>query len=175
MSDASQHSYPRVTIMLDYARAMAGLMFTWLPLVLVDVATIIFYIFGPMAALFALYLGRTMTRHRYTLILEETGLREKLYGTTEISWSEVTELKIRYFSTRRDQSDGWVQVTVRKPGGKIAFDSDLTGYNDVLAAIWEEIGERDVTMNETTLANLAALGYHRKRKPEEETVAEYSA
>lgn len=170
----SAHHYPRRALLVDYGRAALGLGFTALPVVALETAPFVFWLFSSMAGLFGLYFGRTALRHRYRVERTEDGLAESLLTHRTIRWDEVSELKIRYFATRRDQSDGWVQVTVKSPTAKISFDSDISSYDNLLAAIWEALGHRDIKMNDTTVANLSGLGYHRPRRGAEARTAEYA-
>jgi len=171
----STHHYPRRALIVDYGRAALGLGFTAGPLLALETAAVVSWIFGPMAALFGLYGLRTGLRHRYRLHLRPDGLTETMLAVKRIDWEAVDELTVRYFATRRDQSDGWMQITVKAAGEKISFDSDLHDYDDVMRTIWHALGHRPIRMNETTLANLAGLGYFRPRPAAEETVAEYRA
>ena len=113
-------------------------------------------------------------RHRSQLELKEDRIGESLLRDKVIAWDAVTELKVRYFATRRDQSDGWMQVTVKSEAESVSFDSDIFDYDNVLATIWQAVGHRDIAMNDTTVSNLSSLGFRRPRSTDDQRIAEYS-
>ena len=50
-----------------------------------------------------------------------------------IEWDRLDRLKLSYFSTKRDRSDGWMQLTVGSAGGRtVKIDSSLDGFHDVV-------------------------------------------
>ena len=84
------------------------------------------------------------------------------FGAT-ISWERLSALKLHYFSlkrgrSRRGESDGWMQVTIVGDGRKVKFDSALEGFELVLKKAAFEAKARGVSLDETTIHNLRAIG-----------------
>ena len=76
-----------------------------------------------------------------------------------IAWDDMNDVRLRYYSTRRDRRGGWMQLKVTsQAGGKIGFDSSLEGFQDVLEYIVEAAAARRIELNEDTLANLQQMG-----------------
>ena len=95
-------AYSRSTILTEYGRAVAGMCFTGVPLLLFGPSSVIVFILGCFFFLFLLYAIRTYRRSRLTVFLGEKAVqvvgpeRKKLY------WEDLEELKLSYFSSRRD-------------------------------------------------------------------------
>ena len=44
------------------------------------------------------------------------------FGGTLVEWNRLDRLKLSYFSTKRDRSDGWMQLTLGSAGGRTRED-----------------------------------------------------
>ena len=68
-------------------------------------------------------------------------------------------MKLSYFSTKRDRTDGWMQLTVGSAGGRtVKIDSSLDGFHDVVERAARAAETTGLTLSEATRANLRAMG-----------------
>jgi hypothetical protein len=109
--------------------------------------------------LFALFLVRTALRHHTRYVLGPDTLCADGPAGAVVEWNRLDRLKLSYFSTKRDRSDGWMQLTLGSAGGRtLKIDSSLDGFHDVVERAADAAGRTGLTMSEATRANLRAMG-----------------
>jgi hypothetical protein len=151
--------YPRETLWADYMRAGIGALLCGLPLVLIEVNRWIGVVLGAGFALFALFCVRTAMRHatRYVLADDTLAADGPMGGLVE--WARLDLLKLAYYSTKRDRSGGWMQLSVRSTGARLVkVDSSLDGFYDVVERAARAAEARDLELTSATRANLGSMG-----------------
>jgi len=151
--------YPQQTLVADYLRAATGVVLCGAPLLLLDVnrwlAALLLAGFG----LFALFLLRTALRHQTRFVLSPDSLRAEGPAGTVVEWNRLDRMKLSYFSTKRDRSDGWMQLGVGSTGGRLVkVDSSLEGFHDIVARAAEAAEATGVALGDATRANLRSMG-----------------
>lgn len=154
----TMHRYDRRALMGDYARGGIGLAVTGLPLVVTPVATGVAVVLGGFAALFGVYVLRTWMRSVSAIEVDGDGIHSRGPRGASISWDILEAFDVRYFSTRRDKEAGWMQMTVRGDGRKIAIESTLEGFDDVVRHALLVARRNELALSEATKDNLRALG-----------------
>ena len=163
--------YPRVTLRNDYVRAAVGVA-VCVPLAAVSRGSSFgFWLFVGLTLLFAVFGARTWLRGRAEYRLTEAGLLRtnaalKGQAATGIAWSELTGLTLRFFPLRRDRSEGWMQLTVRRAGARLSLDSTLEDFDAIAEAALAAGLRNDLPMTQTTLANFRALGLAPEKFPD---------
>ena len=151
--------YPRQTLWADYIRAVAGVLLCGLPLLGLEVNRWLALIFGAGFVLFALFLVRTALRHHTRYLLGDDTLCADGPAGAVVEWKRIDRLKLSYFSTKRDRSDGWMQLTVGSAGGRtVKIDSSLDGFHDVVERAAHAAQAAGLTLSEATRTNLRAMG-----------------
>ena len=159
----TSYRYPRRVIVGDYLRAALGLGCTVVPLIAADGQPIATVIFGALAVLFAVFAARTAIRQATRIAMTDHGL-ERLaistfgLGRVTVPWERIADVKVRYFSTRRDRERGWMQLAVLSGAGRITVDSTVEGFADIARRAALAARANGVTLSGATLDNLAALG-----------------
>ena len=116
--------YPPRTLWADYMRAAAGLVLCGLPLLALDVNRWLAVVLGAGLVLFALFLVRTALRQRTRFVLGPDTLCADGPGGKVVEWNRLDRLKLSYFSTKRDRTGGWMQLSVGSAGaGTVKVDS----------------------------------------------------
>lgn len=151
--------YPQQTLVADYLRAASGVVLCGAPLLLLDVnrwlAAFLLAGFG----LFALFLIRTALRHQTRFVFGPDSLRAEGPAGTVVEWARLDRMKLSYFSTKRDRSDGWMQLGVGSTGGRmVKVDSSLEGFHDIVARAAEAAEATGVALSDATRANLRSMG-----------------
>lgn len=152
------HRYERSALMADYARGGVGLAVTGLPLVATPLATTITVIFGSLATLFGVYLCRTWLRSAQAVQVDGDGIRRVGPLSISITWDELDSLSLRYFSTRRDRTGGWMEMKVSGGGSKLAVESSIDDFETVVRHCMLVAKANDIDLSETTRDNLRAMG-----------------
>ena len=151
--------YPRQTLWADYMRAAAGALLCGAPLLLLDVNH---WLAGFLVAgflLFALFLGRTALRHHTRYVLGPDTLCADGPAGTLVEWARLDRMKLSYFSTKRDRTDGWMQLTVGSTGARrVKIDSSLDGFHDIVERAARAAQATALDLSDATRANLKAMG-----------------
>ena len=151
--------YPRETLWADYIRAGAGAILCGLPLLLVEVNRWLAVILAAGFILFGAFFVRTALRQRTHYLLGPDSLCADGPAGTLVEWSRLDRMKLSYFSTKRDRTGGWMQLTVGSAGARtVKVDSSLDGFHDVVERAAQAARETGLTLSEATRANLRAMG-----------------
>ena len=151
------HRYPHSAIVADYVRASAGIILTLAPLAAVPVTTIAGSVLSVLAALFFLFAARTWIRSRTSVALSEEGLEISGLRHKMIPWQGVTSLELRYFATKRDRSQGWMQLTLKSAKVTIKLESNLEGFEKIVRAAAHTATLRGLSLSSSTIENLRSL------------------
>jgi hypothetical protein len=142
----------------DYLRAAAGFAPTAAILAAAPVGTVGAVVLGGFALLFSVFGIRTALRHGTRLEMDEDALQASgLLGGT-IAWQSLDDMRLAYYSTRRDRRDGWMQLELRGGGSVLRLDSRLEGFNAVVERAADAAEARGLRLSGATVANLESLG-----------------
>jgi hypothetical protein len=151
--------YPRPTLWADYVRASAGVVLCGAPLLFLDVNRWLALVLGAGFVLFALFLARTALRQHTRYVLGPDTLCADGPAGSLVEWNRLDRLKLSYFSTKRDRSGGWMQLTLGSVGGRaVKIDSSLDGFHDVVERAAEAALATGLDLSAATRANLRAMG-----------------
>jgi len=153
----SRHRYRGGALAADYARAALGLGATGGIVAFANALPIWKYVLGGLALMFLAYGVRTAFRQLAVVECSETGLAWGGPRPISIDWKDVRDVRLRYFSTRRDRSAGWLQLTVAGPRGSIRLDSQLEGFETVAARALRAAEANGLPLAPDTTANALAL------------------
>ena len=156
----SCHRYPTVALLRDYACATTGLILAAMPIMFAQPIPIIQYVLGAAAALFAFFGIRTFLRQMTRVEVTDTGIRTAGPLGGEITWDELQSVNLRYYSTRRDQRRGWLQLKLRGVGQRLAYDSSLSDFVTVARRAIAEAQSHGRTLDPATLSNLSMIGVY---------------
>ena len=151
--------YPPRTLWADYMRAAAGLVLCGLPLLALDVNRWLAVVLGAGLVLFALFLVRTALRQGTRFVLGPDTLCADGPGGKVVEWNRLDRLKLSYFSTKRDRTGGWMQLSVGSAGaGTVKVDSALDGFYDIVERAAAAALANGVELTLATRANLKSMG-----------------
>jgi hypothetical protein len=164
----THHRYAWQSLLPDYLRGMGGFGLAAAGVIFLHPVPIGLWLLFGLAFLFLAFALRTGLRQFSTVDVSREALMRRGPFATVIFWREIRALDLRYYSTKRDKSHGWMQLTVRGPGRRrIAFDQTIGDFCGLAARIAAEAEARGVSLSETSRANLLALGI-RPVRPERE-------
>ena len=151
--------YPRQTLWADYIRAAIGVVLCGLPLLLIEVNRWVAFLFAAGFVLFAAFLVRTALRQRTRYVLSSDTLCADGPAGTLVEWNRLDRMKLSYFSTKRDRSDGWMQLSVGSAGGRtVKVDSALDGFYDIVERAARAAESSGLPLSVATRANLRSMG-----------------
>lgn len=153
----SSHRYSPRAMVADYLRAAFGAAVSLAPLTFFQVAPTMVYILGGLGAVFVLFGGRTVLRQLTCVELSADGLR--LAGPIRggLRWSELDDLALSYYSTRRDRTGGWMRLKLKGGGRTIKLDDTIDGFPEIALRAVTAARANGVALSGATVANLTAL------------------
>lgn len=166
-TEFGNHAYPPGGVWPDAVRAGIGLA-VGLGLMLVAAAgSVIFLVGAVLVLLFLAFAGAVWVR-RGTVIRADaegisavTGLPAAApfgLGSRRLAWGDMTGLTLRYFSTRRDRTGGWMQLTVKGPGGSVTAQSTISEFPALARRAGRAALRNGLPLGTATRRNLEALG-----------------
>ena len=153
------YRYPTKSLIGDYIRGGGGLFVTGGLLLAATMLTIFQYLFALAAILFAGFIFRTWQRHQTIFELSDEGLRANGPFGKALRWTEITDVRLRYFTTRRDREEGWFQLTVKSGGQSVSVDSSLDGFESLLGRCAETARRNQLELSDSTAENFIAAGF----------------
>jgi len=154
----TRHHYARQSVYGDYARTGVGLLLTLGPLAATGVTGVGAYVLSGLAAVFVLFGARTILRQHAEVTIDAEGVSTTGIRRATVRWGALRRVKLSYFSTRRDRQGGWMQLMLRGDTGLIRVDSQLEGFEVLLARAAEAVNAQGLRVADTTAANFAAYG-----------------
>ncbi|HUC67515.1 MAG TPA: hypothetical protein VMA53_19010 [Stellaceae bacterium] len=115
-------------------------------------------IFSGLALLFAVFAVNTLLRQLGTLTIDDSGIAISGGWSRRIDWAALARLRLRWFAARRDRRAGYMQLVLKGGGRRLAVDSRIADFTAIAAAAAREAERRGLALDDSTIANLAALG-----------------
>jgi hypothetical protein len=153
----SVHVYPRSAIAGDYARAAAGLALVLLPVAVVDTLPVVALLLTLAALIFAAFAARAVQRHLTRIECDDAGIVVRGPGAGTLPWRELDRLKVDFYATRRDRSDGWLELTLAAGRRRLKVDSRIAGFDDLARRAVAAARSNGVALDPRTLYNLSAI------------------
>jgi hypothetical protein len=154
----SIHRYSLHNLLPDYLRGGAGLIIGAGGWLLAPGVLHIIVIFGGLTVLFLLFTMRTVARQYTRIEMTDDAIISDGARRLTLHWSDLDHVKLRYYSTRRNRSGGWMTLKLTSGRAAISLDSNIDGFDAIAARTARTLIENRATADDVTLANLAALG-----------------
>jgi hypothetical protein len=148
----------------DYLRGACGLAGSISAWVFLPSVVQVHLLIGGLTLLFLLFTIRTAWRQAVRIEASDETLvltlpRSIFFKQEPVAWRDLVSVKLRYYSTRRNRKNGWFTMHLAGPTARIAFDSDLDGFEDMARRAALAVRANGIAIDDTTRANLAALGF----------------
>ncbi len=155
----SIHRYLPQKLLPDYLRGAAGLAISAGLCALAPNVTAVVVIFGALALLFGLFMLQTVQKQMLMLEMTEDGIGKGSNTARAKAWRELQALRLRYYALRRNKPGGWMALRLDFPGQRIGIDSNIEGFEEIVARAARAARDQRLEMDDTTRANLAAIGH----------------
>ncbi len=129
------------------------------PLLLVHPASVMVYVFGGLAALFGAFGIRTIWRQATHIRADDRGIEQTGPFGVAFDWEELREIRLRYFSTRRDRANGWMQLSLKADGGRLRIDSGIEDFLTLARLAATKAVAAGIEPDAATIANFEQLGF----------------
>jgi hypothetical protein len=154
----SIHRYSLQNLLPDYLRGGAGLVIGAGGWLLAPGVLQVIIIFGGLTVLFLLFTMRTVARQYTRIEMTDDAIISGGTRRLTLHWSDLDHVKLRYYSTRRNRSGGWMTLKLASGRTAISVDSNIDGFDAIAARAARSMVENRAAADDITLANLAALG-----------------
>ena len=154
----SMHSYPVSVQRSDMIRGGVGLLLTAGPLIALPMHWAVAVLFSAAAVLFALFTARIVQRALTRYEFGEHGIIAHGPLGVAIAWEDLTELKLQFFSTRRDRQNGWMLLVLKDANRTLKLESTLNGFDQIVDHAAEVAKTKKLQLTEATTNNLLAMG-----------------
>jgi hypothetical protein len=155
----SIHRYLPQKLLPDYLRGAAGLATCAGLCALAPNVTAVLVIFGALALLFGLFMLQTVQKQMLMLEMTEDRIGKGSGSASAKAWGELQALRLRYYALRRNKPGGWMALRLDFPGQRIGIDSNIEGFDEIVARAARAARDRRLELDDTTRANLAAIGH----------------
>jgi hypothetical protein len=170
--------YPLPSLWPDYLRAGVGVVICLGLVLFADPQSVIFALLVGLSLLFAWLGAATAWRQQIEIELDATGvvrrspLAERLglsrWGVGRrvvLPWPAIRAVALRYYSTRRDRSEGWLRLTIEAEGGTLRVDSNLVGFPTLVERSFAAAERNGVVISETSRLNASRANHFEGRQP----------
>ena len=152
------HAYAPAALAADYARAGVGLGLTGVPLIVFDTVPLFTVILTFGAVIFAALAVRTLKCQLTRIEATEDGISAHGASGIGIPWHELSGVRLAYYASRRDRSDGWLQMVLAHGRRRLTFDSRIGDFETLAARAAAAATRNGLALDATTADNLHALG-----------------
>ncbi len=164
----SEHRYEGGVLRADALRAGVGLVLSAAILIVVRENTVLAAALALVVLLFLVFGLRVWARSRTVVEVADEAISARVLGLPGLSifardwvslpWQELCMVRLRYFSTQRNQEAGWMELTLKARKKTLKLDSTLPGFRDIAErAAWAARDGR-LDLSPATLSNFGALG-----------------
>lgn len=154
----SGHAYPKAAVVADAARAGAGLTLAAVPLAVAGAPRWMVILLAIIAGVFAINALATAKRALSAVDVSEEDISVRGPFPVRLRWGEVRRLRLAHYSTRRDGSGGWMQLTLAGGGRRLVVDSRIGGFDLLARRAVAAARRHSIRLDATTIANLHAMG-----------------
>ena len=149
--------YPRAVIRGDYIRAGAGLALSAIPLAAAGSEPAVAIIFGVAAVVFVVFGFRTWRRSQLAITADDKGISTSGAGQVNLRWEDVAEVRLNYYTTRRDRTGGWMQLVLKGGDAQLRAESTLDGFEVLARGAAAAARRNGLVLGPTTVSNFIAL------------------
>ncbi|WP_404325918.1 hypothetical protein [Aerophototrophica crusticola] len=152
--------YPADVLKADYLRAGAGLALTLAPFAITIPHPVVAVPCAAAALLFGAFGARTVQRQMTRVWMDETGLVAEGPLGGSIRWADLSDVSLRYYSTKKDRKDGWLHLVLKGGGRKLSLESTLDGFDTIAERVAQAATENRLRVSEDTRENFLSLGFY---------------
>ena len=150
--------YPLRALWANYARAAVGVGLIAVPLATADLGVTSAVVLSGLLAVFLGYGARTALRHATRYGLNDRGVFAIGPISRALEWSDIVNVKLAYYTTKRDGTSGWWQLDIKGRRSTMRIDSTLDSFSALAERAVYEARKNCVALSPTTIENLDRLG-----------------
>ncbi len=119
---------------------------------------IVSYSLVVMGVIFAGYALWCFRRRNVRVAITEGGVEVGDKVRVGILWNDIEDVRLDFYTTRRDRDSGWMTLKLRDKNGKsVRVGSDLDGFQNLVGHVAKVVEDTGLEMNVSTRANIDAV------------------
>ena len=146
--------YPKGTFRGDCLRGVAGLALILVLLSLAVPSVVASSFLLGLAVVFMVYIFMAWRRSQYRYAVNNEALIRHPDGQ-KILWQELSDLRLAYYTTRRDHRQGWLELKLVAGEKIFTLDSRLDGFNFLLQRAIRAAQYNHLQLSPSTCMNLS--------------------
>lgn len=164
LAKSAEHQYPRKTTYLAVARMLAGIGVVGGLCLLIGgvVATVVAAV---LVVIFVVYGAKAIMRGQDKIDLTSEGLLINTWrpgdasdgNIKELPFSEISGLRLAYYSTRRDGEKGWMELVLKTPKAKLVVESEIKGFRQIAMTCYAHAKRQGVRLTLASERNFEVL------------------
>jgi hypothetical protein len=156
-SELQEYRYPARALLRDYSGAVIGLTVFGAPALFVKLSSVMVGLLGGLGLLFAVFALRTFVRQQSRILVDEEGIRVAGPWPQRLAWRDVSEVRLRFYSTWRDRTTGWMQLGVKGRGTAIRIDQAIGEFRQLAETTFAMTMKEGIAPDAATIQNAEAL------------------
>ncbi len=151
-------AYSRAALCKEYAMALGGLALAGMPLAFLELAPAAAWMLAAATLVFAAHAAGIAHRHLTRVSFDDSAIQTEAPWGARLPWRDIRDVRLRYFSTRRDGASGWMVLTVRGDRGRIRIGSALDGFQAIAERAARSVRENAIALDHASVRNFRHLG-----------------
>lgn len=158
----TEHRYPVASLRGDYIRAGIGAVFMGLMLIGASSVPVMFVLVGAVFLMFVGFGIQTWSKHMTMIEFDAEGIRFFGLRRRIITWDELTGVKLRFFTIKKDRDSGWMELTLTYGSKKAKIESIIDGFQDICEVVAKAAEDKGITIDENSVENFNSMGIQTK-------------
>lgn len=154
----STHTYGGGVIIADGARAATGLTLAATPLAFGGLPVWVTATLVLACGLFLLCAAQAARRALSRISVSDDGVLISGPWAVTLLWADLRRLRLAYYSTRRDRSAGWLQLTLGDGRRRVVVDSRIDGFAVLADRAAQAAREQALSLDAASVMNFRSLG-----------------
>ena len=145
--------YMSQSIILDDILSIASLAGTLIILMFVELLPMVSILFFCFACLCCYFVVDVTRKHRVRFQITDEGLAVE-HVNCYLSWDQLEEFKLAYYSTRKDAEHGWMEVYFKIGKRRVRVDSRAVGFMPLARYAAAAATRLDLPLSPATVKNI---------------------
>ena len=90
--------------------------------------------------------------------ISDMGVRASGPLGATIAWEDLRDVRLRYYSTRRDRERGWMDLRLKGRRQTLRIDSAIEGFEHIVRRTTDFAPHHGIELGAATRANLKSMG-----------------
>ncbi len=120
------------------------------------------WLLAAFAMIFTVFAVRALIKLKAQFELDAEAFCKVGDAANGVRWAELSEVRLDFYTTRRDRDSGWMTLQIRDEKGRaVKVDSDLEGFEEVVRFAEQAANDTGIELSMATRVNMDAVARRR--------------